>query len=230
MAEGELKSVSISSFDDEQTIPIITDEFEKIDGGGSFELNHAIRSYYHNEAERCWPHLFGPGQLSRNEETVHVQLTRALARALDCSALTTAELFNTPDCYICGKDHPANHFIFTRPVLPSFRTGRTTSPQTDFYWLMDRQTYKIMLVCNDRSFAIMRAYKRRMKKRDKFIESKKYLKIATGSNNGTFIEQWNEIWQGVNYLTKNIVDSLGCVCMPGVGCVWGNRVNQRDEF
>ena len=173
--------VTISSLDGKQTIPVDGQEFSK---HAFYTSTPSIRSYYHNETERWWPHLFGPGQLSRNEETVHVQLTSAMAKALKCSALTTAEFYNKlPGCRVCVNDHPANHSYGDVPIeKPPPRTGKTTSPDTDYYWLMDKITYNTILHCTDRPHTIIRAYKKRMAKRDNLIGSRKYLEIAKGNH------------------------------------------------
>ena len=103
--------VTISSFDDKQTIRV-GNEFDK----ERFCCPPSTRSYYQSVAERWWPHLFGPGQLSREEEMVHVQLTPNMAKAFECSALTTAEFHSSPTCNVCANypvpsEHALSYFV-----------------------------------------------------------------------------------------------------------------------
>ena len=55
--------VTISSFDDKQAITV-GNEFLKT----QFSCPPSTRGHYQSVAECWWPHLFGPGQLSREEE------------------------------------------------------------------------------------------------------------------------------------------------------------------
>ena len=181
--------VTISSFDDKQTIRV-GNEFDK----ERFCCPPSTRSYYQSVAERWWPHLFGPGQLSREEEMVHVQLTPNMAKAFECSALTTAEFHSSPTCNVCANyPFPSEHRL-SYFVVPPCRAGKTSSPETDYYWLMDKQTYNVTIFCEDREPKLSRAYGRRMEKRDNFIKSEQYLDIARGF--GTSIkQQQNKSWE-----------------------------------
>ena len=164
-------SITISSLDDQQTIPVT-----KILPVTSILPNNE-RSYAHNEAERLWPHLFGPGQLSREEETVHVRLTRGMADALECSALTTVEL-----CKLLRNELECSNYSFPKdrffPLTPPDRSGNTSDPKKDYYWLMDVHTYNSTKYCTARRDDIFRKYNDRMLKRSNFIKSKEYLEIA----------------------------------------------------
>ena len=174
-----MHSVTISSLDDQQEIRV----HQKFDRK-TFTCPPSSRSYYHNEAERWWPHLFGQGQLSQVESTVHVQLTYNMARALDCSALTTSEFYKLPRCRKCVDFSPGNHKVKGDDSIfntrPDDRTGLVVNPKNDYYWLMDKQTYNTIKFCSERKPGIIIDYRRRMEKRDKFITSKKYLEIAKG--------------------------------------------------
>ena len=118
----------------------------------TFTCPPSSRSYYHNEAERWWPHLFGQGQLSQVESTVHVQLTYNMARALDCSALTTSEFYKLPRCRKCVDFSPGNHKVKGDDSIfntrPDDRTGLVVNPKNDYYWLMDKQTYNTIKFCS----------------------------------------------------------------------------------
>lgn len=181
--------VTISSLDDQQTIPITyfrktewTCSSEPREKYGAFRMSASSRSHFHNETERLWPHLFGPGQLSREEETVHVKLHANIAKALDCSALTTRELCRLPNCQRLKVCRPSYD--------ESPRTGTTSDPKKDYYWLMDKFTYNIQRDCGDRSEKIRRDYDTRTAKRDKFIKSAKYLKVAEGPSESS-VKWWN---------------------------------------
>ena len=58
--EEKIHLVTISSLDEKQEIPV-PQSFSR----QGFDIVSNSRSYYHNETERWWPHLFGPGQLSQ---------------------------------------------------------------------------------------------------------------------------------------------------------------------
>ena len=188
MTDRIVYSVTISSLDDRQTIPV---EFDKAKLEG-FYCPDISKSYYHNEAERLWPHLFGPGQLSREEETVHIQLTHRMANALECSALTTAEVCKMlTRCNYCKRYRQSTSF-------PE-RGGKTSDPKNDYYWLMDRHSYNIMRNCEHRRGRIRLQYYNRIVKRSKFIESKEYLKVAEKKVKTSF---WSICWD------------LFCGCIP----------------
>ena len=171
---NEMYHVTLSSLDDKQTIPV-NQKFNKI----SFESPPSTRSFYQNEAERLWPHLFGPGQLSSQDELVHIQLTESMAQAFECSALTTAEFCKLPTCDVCHYSRiPAMH---KQPKFHNSKIRRDrdfSDPKEDYYWLMDKQTYITLSRCQDRRQSIITKYDKRMAKRDKFIKSRKYIEIA----------------------------------------------------
>jgi len=62
--------------------------------------------------------------------------------------------------------------------IAPYRDRKTNSPQNDYYWQMDQRTYNIMRQCPHRVHKIILEYKRRMKKRDKYIKTKEYLVVA----------------------------------------------------
>ena len=130
-------------------------------------------------------------------EKKNVQLTPDMAKAFECSALTTAEFHSSRKCRVCDTyDHPSKHFLphrkYKRPFTetPPSRAGKTTSPETDYYWLMDKQTYNVAIECHARQVKLIRDYERRMHKRDNFIESEQYVDIARGF--GTSI--WEDLF------------------------------------
>jgi len=128
--------IIVSSWDNRQNFSFKHSEI-RTDNTTDMWIADPLAAFYYNWLARVyWSHLFGPGDLQENEDVVMVATSKAMANALESTALT---VMKAP----CTRRWELYHWTpDDEPLLPEDRR----TPEAASYWLLDEQNYHLATI------------------------------------------------------------------------------------